>query len=665
MTFSICTDLCNQPTQSVSTEKYAKLVHDSTTRLHEPIHSILSALNERVIGLTKLANFESALRDAKVMQQLSPSSPLGYICAASVYKEQGKQLQVMNICNKGLVVVDPKDSDYATLQHNVADAMQRQNRRVDFITKLPFDIVTTMLLPMFVDDSPLDASTPCPYLYVCKQWRDLILHYSNGLRFEIGYKEEQADPQQRWQLVTFARHIKALHLHRYSKGPWLSGLLHDNDFCSLRELYIGGFSSLPINGFVSLLQSIGSRLTHLGIQEIQGLELFDMFPVAETLSACPNLVSFSICPPYAYDFSSLPMTPWPNLTALTFHSELEPFTRDQVISVCQRFPALKELDLFPCEDIDLVLMIPRYCPLLKSVEVEIQHGNMGFLYSTRIIGDEELAVTKLTIETEEWDRDGLFEYTCSLLRQHCTTLEDIQWIWSPERNHRQLYNIQYPRLKTLSIHSRGWWILRNAPMVEDLFLASPSIVNNPEVLDTIPTNLKALELRLDEGPVSVNEDAIERFLYRVSQQCRLQKLAIYFEDLGIFCRVRDTITRFNTLQSLVISFPEDWHVAEMERFLVDLVIACPYLSSLEINCTNAPTTYSMNALKQLRHLKQFTFSIRDTDGADSFWRAIQTFSQLKRIRMYPASDVRAFVVKCLKEQRRDMTIIVDGKFNRF
>lgn len=96
-----------------------------------------------------------------------------------------------------------------------------------------------------------------------------------------------------------------------------------------------------------------------------------MFPVAETLSACPNLVSFSICPPYAYDFSSLPMTPWPNLTALTFHSELEPFTRDQVISVCQRFPALKELDLFPCEDIDLVLMIPRYCPLLKSVEVEM------------------------------------------------------------------------------------------------------------------------------------------------------------------------------------------------------------------------------------------------------------------------------------------------------
>ncbi|KAJ8657601.1 hypothetical protein O0I10_006665 [Lichtheimia ornata] len=666
MTPCIWTDLCKQPTQPVSTEKYAQLVHDSTIRLHEPIHSILSALNERVIGLTKLANFEAALRDTQVMQQLSPASPCGYLCEATVYKEQGKQLQVIDICNKGLDVVDPKDNEYATLQQIKADAMQRQNTRVDFITKLPFDIVTTMLFPMFVDDdSPLDASTPCPYLHVCNKWRDSILQYSNGLRFETGYKEEQADPQQRWQLATFARHIKALHLRRYSKGPWLSDLLRDNDFCSLRELHIGDFWWANIDHFVPLMQSIGSTLTHLSIHEVQGINILDTFPLAEVLSSCPNLVSFAMCHPDDFDFRSLPMAPWSNMTALTFTLAGGVFTRDHITSICQRFPALKKLDLFPCADVASVHVIPQYCPLLKSVQVEIQHDVVGLFYSDHSVGHEELAVTKLSIFTEEWDDDGLFESTCFLLRQHRRTLEDIQWTWSPERNHRELYNIQYPRLKKLSIHSRGWWILRNAPMVEELSLASPSIINNPEVLDTIPPNLKTLELRLDQAPLPVDERAIKDYLDRVCQQCRLHELAIQFDIINTFCHVRDAICRFNTLRSLMMGFPEDWHVHEMERFLVDLVIACPHLSSLEINCTNAPTTYSITALKQLQHLKQLTFSIKDTDGYDSFWHAIETFSQLKRIRIYHANHVSHVHVVRLRKQRRDMKIIVDNTFKRF
>ncbi|CDH60964.1 predicted protein [Lichtheimia corymbifera JMRC:FSU:9682] len=92
MTVPIWSDLCKQPNLTASTEKYAKLVYDSTTELHEPIQSILSALDRRAIGLSKCANFESALRDAKVMQQLSPASALGYTREAIINREQGKQL---------------------------------------------------------------------------------------------------------------------------------------------------------------------------------------------------------------------------------------------------------------------------------------------------------------------------------------------------------------------------------------------------------------------------------------------------------------------------------------------------------------------------------------------------------------------------------------------
>ncbi|KAJ8657585.1 hypothetical protein O0I10_006649 [Lichtheimia ornata] len=666
MTHSIWTDLCKQPILKATSEKYTTIVYDSTTRLHQLIDSILSALNERVIGFTKLANFDAALGDVSIIQQLSPSSALGYLCAASVYKEQGKQLQVIDICNKGLDVVDPNDTDYSTLQQMKADAMQYQNKRIDFITDLPWDLVTTTLLPTFVDDdSPLDASRACPYLYVCKQWRDLILQHSNGLRFEIGPNEEQADPRQQWQLVTFARHIKALHLRRYTKGTWLYDLLRDHDFCSLRELYFDAFSN---NGddFVSFLQSLGGPLTHLAINDTHSLHFEGMFPLAEVLSACPNLLSFAVTHPFLCDFTALSMTTYSNMTTLSLFSTTDPFSRDEIIRICQCFPALKELHLSRCEDsMELVLMVPRYCPLLKSVEIDINYYAVNLNYFDHNIGHQELEMTKFSIFRDGSEGNDLFFDIEALLRQHRTTLEDVEWTVSPERDYRDLYDIQYPRLKKLSLYSGGWWILRNAPMLETLALASESINNNPEVLDTIPPNLKALELRLHRGRFPTNNDVIERYLHRVSQQCRLQQLAIDFDAMDTFCYLRDTLTRFNTLERLAVGFPGNWDNNKMESFLGALVIACPYLSSLGIDCINAPSADTMNTLKQLRHLKQLTFSVKDTDGAHSFWHAIRSFSQLKRIRIYPSNEVNHAKIERLKEQRPDMKIIVEDTFKCF
>lgn len=421
--------------------------------------------------------------------------------------------------------------------------------------------------------------------------------------------------------------------------------------------------------FVASLQSIGSRLTHLAVYEIDGAAFEDIipedtFPVAKILSSCPNLVSFSVIQQDAYDFNLLPMATWSNMTTLTISSGAT-LTRDHIISICQRFPSLKKLDLCPCDSIESALMIPRFCPTLKSVEIDIQDSAVGVIYSDCSIGhQEELTVTKLSVLID-WTWDDMFERTATLIQQHHTTLEDIQWIIAPAHDHQGFYSIQYPRLKKLSVNFGGWWILLNAPIVEDLFLASPSIIDNPQVLDTIPPNLKALELRLNEGPMPVNRDTIEQYLYRVSQQCHLQELAIHFDNLYNLFRTRGAITRFNTLQCLVVGFDDGWDHNEMERFFDAVVIGCPDLSSLEISCGNSPSTYSINALKQLRHLEQMTFSIEDTDGYDSFWNAIRTFSHLKRIRIYPADQVNHAEIRRLKEQRRDMKIIVDDQFERF
>ncbi|CDS10642.1 hypothetical protein LRAMOSA11128 [Lichtheimia ramosa] len=210
MSRSVPNDLCQQPTLIASTEKYKQLVHDTTTELVQPIQCILSAWDRRAMALSKCASFESALRDATVMQQLSPTSALGYIREAMIYSEQGKQRHVIDICNHALDVVDTKDPSYGILLQVKIHAQQRDDKRIDFFSELPVEIVMTTLIPMFMNkDDRLDAINPCPYLYVSNLWRDRIIQSFHGLAF-VTNEDTEHDPHP--QVIKFAQHTRSLYV---------------------------------------------------------------------------------------------------------------------------------------------------------------------------------------------------------------------------------------------------------------------------------------------------------------------------------------------------------------------------------------------------------------------------------------------------------------------
>lgn len=235
MAHSIWNDLCSPPILTATTEKYSQLVYDSTAQVQESYESLLAALDRRAIALTKLANFESALRDAQAIQQLSPFSALGYIREANIYSQQGKQRQVIDICKKTLNVVDTMDTHYDTLQRAKIDAEQRQSTRIDFIRQLPIAIVTTTLIPMFMENNWLDTHHLCPFLYVSNLWRNRIIQCFNGLRIKI---KNEHDNHQIAQAALFAPHVKTLAVRNYSHGTWLGDLLMEKNFCSLEQLSI-------------------------------------------------------------------------------------------------------------------------------------------------------------------------------------------------------------------------------------------------------------------------------------------------------------------------------------------------------------------------------------------------------------------------------------------
>ncbi|CDH57646.1 predicted protein [Lichtheimia corymbifera JMRC:FSU:9682] len=651
---SIWTDLCKQPTQPVSTEKYTKLVYNSTTRLHQPVQSILSALDQRANALTKLANFESALRDANVMQQLSPSSALGYIRAATIYSEQGKQRQVIEICNQGLSMVDTMDTHYATLQRAKMDAEERQNTRIDLMSQLPLDIITTALVPMFMDRY-LRWDRPCPYLYVCKLWRDRIFQCFNGPEFDMVY---QGDDLSKVRL--FAPYIKKLEVDEYSEGTWLGDLLHNNDFCSLKELEIGEVSSNCVNHLVSSLKSVSNTLTHFTIEDDGETTL----PIEDILVNCSNLVSLEISLTYSPSISSLPTTTWPKITTFNiFTTARAMITCDEIRAIGKGFPSLKKLEFSQCEDMETTRIVMDYYPWMSNLRLSKVGAGCYIVFNDDGHRCNEVGITRLDVTVHPGVHDP-WENVTYILRQHHTTLEFISYNANVPNEPEEIYSIKYVRLKKLRLCKSGWWIPHNAPILEELQITWPALASDSTMPDTtpLPPTLKKLELIVYPPLDAATEGPLVRYIQRYAYHSQLKELVIAFHNSTHIANVLDAILCLHQLERLRINCTGDWDSPQMEGFLEGLVKGCQNLTYLGIRCRNAPSTYPINALKRLEHLDELELSVKNLDGDDGFWHAIQTFSQLKCIHIHIANARNMGCLRHLQEQRPDLKIVVHKGF---
>ncbi|KAJ8658037.1 hypothetical protein O0I10_006308 [Lichtheimia ornata] len=635
---------CKQPTLTVSSEKYAKLVYESTQQLHQSLQPVLSALNRRAIGFAKCVNYESAFRDAHLIQQLSPSTALGYLCEATIYSEQGKQYQVIDICNKGLSKVDTSDSHYATLLQAKIDAKQQQDTCVDFISQLPKDIVITTLIPMIVKDNLM----PCPYVQVADVWSDRIIECFKGLRFEVDEDDDDMS-----DVIQFAEHTTSLHVSEYSEGTWLGDLISDNPFSSLQKITVAEFTSDDIDHFVSSLQNVSSTLTALELNMMDGPELRP----TDILMVCPNLISLEITGPLDGNINSQRMTTWPALTTLYLMGTRNRITCDQIINMWKQFPALKELTLSPCTDIQPTLIVSEHCPSMNCLELWNDDSDITLTFSDE--GNHGHGITKIIIGVSQFDDDTCKD-TTSIIKQHHDTLEHLRWEMDTSWDTETIDNIQFPRLKVLRIGFPGWQIPRNAPMLEEFRLSSRTIRTHPAVLDMIPPRLTKLELALHYHASMVDPvdpPVIVRYLNSIAQQRRLKELVIHFNNgQQNIIDMLDAIYNHHHLECLKIGFTVDLGTYEMERFLDGLVKSCPRLARLELECVRAPSIHAINALKKLEHLTHLRLPFFGMDNADKFWYAIQTLTPLKYISIDHAANVKKQHVKHLKQHRPDIKI---------
>lgn len=366
------------------------------------------------------------------------------------------------------------------------------------------------------------------------------------------------------------------------------------------------------------------------------------------------------------DLISLQSTTWPKLTTLSLtcvggaH-----FKSNDIRAIGESFPSLKKLSFYPNDYTFATGVVLNYYPWMKRLKILSDGFGDELVYVDQGLPCEEIGITSIYIETAESPED-FWTFLIYELREHRKTLARIECDIFPDDEEKDaIYAIEYIRLKQLYLIGSGWWIPRKAPMLEELKMTADAISGNMAVLDTIPPNLKKLELALDEELDVHNKAGIERYLQRFARHTQLKELIMHICDLHHFENVLIATHHLWQLQRLMITSTHKWDYDSMQRFIDGLVKGCPNLACLELKCTSAPSTYFMKALKQLPRLEQVAFSIESIGGDDDFWNAVQGTPQLKGIRIYPANAANMDAIRGLQQQRLDLKIILDQTFTRF
>lgn len=170
-----------------------------------------------------------------------------------------------------------------------------------------------------------------------------------------------------------------------------------------------------------------------------------------------------------------------NLSFLCHGGEL--FTRDHITAIHKHFPSVTKLSISPSEDTQMTRSVLDHYPRMKGLDLLDGFPGVAFVYMPPESTSDEIGITKLYVETDGV-ASSLWDFLAHESRQHQNTLEHItfithQHIEKEEDEHglQEVHSIEYRRLKQLDVCVLGWWIPRNAPMLEKLGISAST---NPE-----------------------------------------------------------------------------------------------------------------------------------------------------------------------------------------
>lgn len=131
-------------------------------------HSLLLGL--RCASLARRGKFADAHRDAELMVSIAPCLAQSYLCKGNVYAMEARYAAAIRVYEKGLIKCARTDAYYEALKRAMRAARIQNDKRVDFIAKLPKEILPRILGEIFFEEI-LDA------IYTSKTWLERITYF--------------------------------------------------------------------------------------------------------------------------------------------------------------------------------------------------------------------------------------------------------------------------------------------------------------------------------------------------------------------------------------------------------------------------------------------------------------------------------------------------------
>ncbi|KAI7875489.1 hypothetical protein K492DRAFT_210896 [Lichtheimia hyalospora FSU 10163] len=333
MTISLGTNVLDNLRMAASQGQHERVITDSKVICQQLAHLHLETLDIQARSYVARAQFTTALNIATSMQEMNPTSPLGYLCQGYIHMQQGRCLAAIRVYDKAMDHVPMTDTLYERVKEDRSLAMKQATKPMDLIAYFPNDI-NFRIFPLLFGQCWYEQYRQ--YLLVSSVWLACMLQWGQlGFTIVDNIPEEETNPV----IIKSFHHVRSIQFI-HCESPFYKLFKIPNTFHSLTSLNVNLSSLGYANQAISTIQSISDTLTTLTLRDYACLDL--PLSLNDILSSCPKLVSFHCVTDIK--LSSLEGT-YPSLLYLTLHTITRPMDGDDLMNILPRLPCLKMLDL--------------------------------------------------------------------------------------------------------------------------------------------------------------------------------------------------------------------------------------------------------------------------------------------------------------------------------
>ena len=176
-----CDTIIRDIRNALDTERYTEAIAQSSSWINQFPNPPAEIVELRALAYEKTANNACELEDALLLIKINPETANGYLRAAKIFSIQGKQQKAIDVLNDGFNICADK-SQRKRLQQQLDQATERFERRIDFITHVPYDILCNILSHFTFVNTPFICTDVCSAWYTKVRgchipWQNVELSY--------------------------------------------------------------------------------------------------------------------------------------------------------------------------------------------------------------------------------------------------------------------------------------------------------------------------------------------------------------------------------------------------------------------------------------------------------------------------------------------------------